>query len=80
MRREAMMLVLAAVAAMGLLLAGCDERPAHPEDPTALGDPEEWTGFGRTEGEQHYSPLTQIDTDSVGDLALAWHFDLEPGY
>ncbi|MBH0114571.1 PQQ-binding-like beta-propeller repeat protein [Novosphingobium sp. YJ-S2-02] len=66
--------------AMGLLLAGCDERPAHPEDPTALGDPEEWTGFGRTEGEQHYSPLTQIDTDSVGDLALAWHFDLEPGY
>jgi quinohemoprotein ethanol dehydrogenase len=73
------MLVMAAMA-LPLALAGCGDRPAHPDDPTAITDPNDWPGFGRTSGEQHYSPLTQIDTDNVGDLKLAWHVDLEPGY
>lgn len=68
------------LAGLALNLAACGEKPAHPDDPTAVIDPENWTGFGRTSGEQHYSPLDQIDADSVDDLSLAWHFDLEPGY
>jgi quinohemoprotein ethanol dehydrogenase len=39
----------------------------------------DWPGFGRTYGEQHFSPLTQIDRRSVGRLGLAWYIDLPPG-
>ncbi|MBV1688121.1 PQQ-dependent dehydrogenase, methanol/ethanol family [Novosphingobium sp. G106] len=47
-----------------------------PADPTATGDPDNWPSWGRTEGEQHYSPLDTIDTGSVARLGLAWHYDL----
>ena len=36
----------------------------------------EWTGFGRTPDEQHYSPLTQISDANVAGLNLAWYFDI----
>jgi quinohemoprotein ethanol dehydrogenase len=39
----------------------------------------DWPGFGRTYGEQHFSPLTQIDSRNVGRLGLAWYIDLPPG-
>ena len=42
-------------------------------------DGRDWPGFGRTEGEQHYSPLAEIDTASVAKLGLAWSMDLPPG-
>ena len=57
------------------LLAACNPA-AHTADPTALTDPDEWHQFGRTPGEQHYSPLNQIDTGNVGNLALEWFADL----
>ncbi|QQN75125.1 PQQ-dependent dehydrogenase, methanol/ethanol family [Croceicoccus sp. YJ47] len=40
---------------------------------------DDWPAFGRTYGEQHYSPLTQIDTGNVAQLGLAWSMDLPPG-
>jgi len=70
--------LLAIVAAM-LILRG-DAEDAQPAEPTALVSPDDWPSFGRTPGEQHYSPLDQIDTGNVGELGLAWHYDLEPGY
>ena len=39
----------------------------------------DWPGFGRTYGEQHFSPLNQIDSRDVGRLGLAWYIDLPPG-
>lgn len=42
-------------------------------------DGHDWPGFGRTYGEQHFSPLTQISDGNVGKLGLAWSMDLEPG-
>lgn len=39
-------------------------------------EPENWLSHGRTYSEQRYSPLNQIDSSSVGDLALDWYFDL----
>ncbi|GAA0313184.1 PQQ-dependent methanol/ethanol family dehydrogenase [Sphingomonas oligophenolica] len=38
----------------------------------------DWLGYGRDEGEQRFSPLTQIDASNVGRLGLAWSLDL-PG-
>jgi len=41
-------------------------------------DGRDWPGYGRTFGQQHYSPLTQINELNVGKLGLAWALDLEP--
>lgn len=66
---------MAALCFGALGLAGCDRA-----DPRAngamLADPDEWPSFGRTPGEQHYSPLDQINVGTVRDLSLAWHYDL----
>ncbi|RYM01570.1 PQQ-dependent dehydrogenase, methanol/ethanol family [Sphingobium indicum] len=51
-------------------------RPAEPY--LDGSDGKDWPGYGRSFGEQHYSPLTQIDGKTVGDLGLAWWFDLGP--
>lgn len=42
-------------------------------------DGEDWPAFGRTYGEQHYSPLEQINAGNVGDLGLVWAVDLPAG-
>ena len=38
-------------------------------------EPGNWLLHGRTYDEQRYSPLTQIDTDTIDDLGLAWYFE-----
>ncbi|MEE8308298.1 MAG: PQQ-binding-like beta-propeller repeat protein, partial [Gammaproteobacteria bacterium] len=43
----------------------------------AAGDGANWMSYGRTYDEQRHSPLTQITADNVGDLGLAWSFDLD---
>lgn len=64
---------LAALAA--LAIAACTQ--SDPEaDGRMLAAPEDWPSWGRTPGEQHYSPLDQINRGTVGRLALAWHYDL----
>jgi quinohemoprotein ethanol dehydrogenase len=42
-------------------------------------DGRDWAAYGRTFGEQHYSPLTQINVDSINRLGLVWARDLGPG-
>ena len=62
-----------------LALAGLSACSSAPQ-PYADGSPgDDWPGFGRTYGEQHYSPLDQISAATVGRLGLAWSFDLPPG-
>ncbi len=43
----------------------------------ADGEPENWLVHGRTSSEQRYSPLTRINESNVGQLGLAWYFDLD---
>jgi PQQ-dependent dehydrogenase (methanol/ethanol family) len=40
-------------------------------------EPGNWLSHGRTYDEQRYSPLNQINDDNVGELGLAWYYDLE---
>ena len=65
-----------ALLALSLSLLGCqsEERPA----PTASDS--EWPNFGGDGSEQHYSALDQINLQNIGELKLAWHVDLEPGF
>ena len=62
-------------------LSGSDNSDA---DGANLGDPlsngtqtpdGEWSAYGRTDYGQRYSPLTQINTDNVKDLELAWQIE-----
>ena len=39
--------------------------------------PGAWMSYGRTYSEQRYSPLSQINTDTVEQLGLAWYYDLK---
>jgi quinohemoprotein ethanol dehydrogenase len=66
------------VAGAGRIIAA--PAPAGSEaqlsDHSGGGD---WPGYGRTFGEQHYSPLAQINDANVGKLGLAWSIDLGAG-
>jgi len=40
-------------------------------------DPRAWSSLGRTPDEQRFSPLKQINTDTVSKLGLAWFADFD---
>jgi len=39
-------------------------------------DGRDWPGYGRTFGQQHYSPLSAVGDNNVDRLGLAWSIDL----
>ncbi len=43
----------------------------------ADGEPGSWLTHGRTFGEQRFSPLSRVNADTVGELGLAWHYELK---
>lgn len=74
-----------------LALAGCN-RSAPADNAAAVAGPQgwlaqlddgsdgrDWPGFGRTYGEQHYSPLDEVNPETVSRLGLVWSLDLPPG-
>jgi quinohemoprotein ethanol dehydrogenase len=40
-------------------------------------EPGNWMSHGRTYSEQRYSPLAQVNAENVGQLGLAWSYDLK---
>ena len=78
MVRAARLAACLSLALSGAAALGACKNAAAPPEPTALMQPEDWPSFGRTGGEQHYSPLDQINVDTVSKLSLAWHYDLRP--
>jgi quinohemoprotein ethanol dehydrogenase len=73
-------LLLACTGIWILALAGCSPKPTVVDDAAlraADGDSANWITYGRTYSEQRFSPLKQIDEQSVGKLGLAWSYDLE---
>lgn len=40
-------------------------------------EPGAWMSYGRTYDEQRYSPLAQINRETVGELKLAWYADID---
>jgi quinohemoprotein ethanol dehydrogenase len=63
-----------------LAIAGCAKRVTEVDDAAlraADGDSGDWLTYGRTYTEQRFSPLKEIDEQSVAKLGLAWSYDLE---
>ena len=76
-------IAMLALACAGLLSA-CQDRGAGAVDQARLEGTEtnaEWLSYGRSYSEQRYSPLDQINTESVDELGLAWfhEFDTDRG-
>jgi quinohemoprotein ethanol dehydrogenase len=87
-RVSAIVMLLALVAA-----CGCGKRGARPSKETAEAgkaadvdtarivnadrEPGNWLTYGRTYSEQRFSPLKQINDGNVGQLKLAWYYDLD---
>jgi len=76
---------LALLASAVLVLAACSsgaDAPSSRDSARILAadtEPGSWPTHGRTYSEQRYSPLTQIDSTSVGRLGLAWSYELKTG-
>jgi quinohemoprotein ethanol dehydrogenase len=80
-----------ALAAAVFAVAGCHSKSSTTEQSQATppanvtaarllhadDDPGNWMTHGRTYGEQRFSPLNQINQHNIGQLALAWSFDLD---
>ena len=69
-------------AAATLLLASCNSSDAEGGiDAEALlnaaADSANWITYGRDYAEQRYSPLDQVNADTVGGLGLAWYADMD---
>jgi quinohemoprotein ethanol dehydrogenase len=65
--------------------AGEADAAATAPGPAAVDDarlaaadrePGQWLSYGRTYDEQHFSPLTEINTTNVRELGLAWFADI----
>ncbi|MCW1384891.1 PQQ-dependent dehydrogenase, methanol/ethanol family [Novosphingobium sp. KCTC 2891] len=73
------------MASAAMLVAGHpgSAPSVHRSEPAAIlkdgSDGANWAGYGRTFGEQHYSPLDQVNARNLGDLGLSWSIDLPPG-
>jgi PQQ-dependent dehydrogenase (methanol/ethanol family) len=70
-------ILLACLLATTAFLGACARSPPSV-DAARIGNPSpaEWLTHGRTYDEQRYSPLERINADNVGDLGLAWSFDI----
>lgn len=72
---QAMASVAAVVLAATTAAAGMHGAGSLADD----ADGRDWPAFGRTYGEQHYSPLSEISAGNVVRLGLAWSLDLPAG-
>jgi len=71
-----------ALAAGGLALGlvGCGLAGGSGSVDNAMladeADGTNWASYGRTFSENHFSPLEQINAENVGELGLAWSYDV----
>jgi glucose dehydrogenase len=76
------MIRLAATTVGVLALSACASSPPEPAPNdtqriiAADTEPGSWLTHGRTYGEQRFSPLTKVSTDTVGGLGLAWTYEM----
>src|SRR5688572_16775335 len=71
--RMAALLVLVALSGNAVNAADVTQQRLMNAD----REPGNWMSYGRDYSEQRFSPLKQVDTQSVNKLGLAWSFDFD---
>ncbi len=72
--------MFASVLAMLATTVAAAQKPAAVDAGRLVeadAEPGNWMSYGRTYDEQRFSPLDQIDADTVSALGLAWWMDLD---
>ena len=69
-------LVLLAALALASCGTGSSNDPAAAAKLADASDGTDWAGYGRSFGQQHYSPLDEIGEANAAKLGLAWSMDL----
>ena len=76
------MIRLASVAIAVLSLTACSSAlppPSRTDTQRIIAadtEPGSWLTHGRTYGEQRFSPLAKVTTQTVGRLGLAWTYEM----
>ncbi|WP_164116220.1 PQQ-dependent dehydrogenase, methanol/ethanol family [Sphingorhabdus sp. Alg239-R122] len=79
--------ILVGMMAAALALTGCEKVQQTQQERSETttvdaaylanpGDGKNWAATGYSYDERRYSPLTQINTDNVSELGIAWYADL----
>ena len=64
------------LAAALLVLAGCTDATIPQVDTSVIGAGDDWDNPGGDWAGTHFSRLADITPENVGDLGLAWEYDL----
>ncbi len=74
-------LVVAVLATITVVAVRLSAETADPDMGARIinadAEPGNWLSHGRTYSEQRFSPLSQINAETVKDLKLGWHYDFE---
>ncbi|WP_338111652.1 PQQ-dependent dehydrogenase, methanol/ethanol family [Sphingopyxis granuli] len=70
-------IVSSALAVSGCGKIGLGKGSADRQLEDAANNPDDWVTHGGTYAEQRFSPLSDINTDNIGQLKLAWYYDLD---
>ena len=71
--------VVCALLPVLLILASCNNRPKTTDEARLRGagqDSGNWLMYGRTYDDHRYSPLKEINEQSIAKLGLAWSREL----
>ncbi|MFQ3358674.1 MAG: glucose dehydrogenase, partial [Porticoccaceae bacterium] len=60
-----------------LILNGCNIETSSLDESTPGNTYDNWAAHGFTSKEQRFSPLTQVNRNSVSELALDWHYEFD---
>lgn len=72
----ALVLVIAAAFVLWRTWSGGDITTIADAELADDGRTEDWLAYGRTHSEQRYSPLEDINRETLGELGVAWYVDL----
>lgn len=79
MPRRTVLVVAAAVAAAVALRVAVPTRSISTIGDAEIADErrtDDWLAYGRTHSEQRYSPLEEVNHETVRNLGVAWYLDL----
>ena len=58
------------------IFTSCEKQASEDKKIADETNTTDWLAYGRTHSEQHFSPIKDIDTNTVSNLKVDWFLDL----